>query len=175
MSKKKNENESKLTIYEYEQKYTKRENARGARLLLILIGPVISVVSALTLTEMGVSYYIWIILFCGGFLAPPIATLLLAKRLDMNESGLKRMRRAVYLSLIAIACILASPHTKNPNSGTIAVVFGSWIISLGIFLHTQTLIPGHPKKGAVSQINKLSALGIICFAYGLFSFVSSFI
>lgn len=31
---KKNESDGKLTIYEYEQRYTKRENVRGARLLL---------------------------------------------------------------------------------------------------------------------------------------------
>lgn len=37
MSKKKKDEEGKLTIYEYEQKYAKRENARGARLLLIML------------------------------------------------------------------------------------------------------------------------------------------
>ena len=41
--KKKNEAEGKLTIYEYEQKYTKRENARGARLALALIAAAIGV------------------------------------------------------------------------------------------------------------------------------------
>lgn len=35
--------EGKLTIYEYEQKYTKRENARGARLLLIIVAAAIGV------------------------------------------------------------------------------------------------------------------------------------
>lgn len=44
MSKKpKKEEENKLTIYEYEQKYTKRENARGARLILIVIAAAIGV------------------------------------------------------------------------------------------------------------------------------------
>ena len=40
---KKNETEEKLTIYEYEQKYTKRENVRGARLLLAIIAAAIGV------------------------------------------------------------------------------------------------------------------------------------
>lgn len=44
MSKKnKNNEDNKLTIYEYEQKYTKRENARGARLVLALIAAAIGV------------------------------------------------------------------------------------------------------------------------------------
>ncbi|MDE7439032.1 MAG: YcjF family protein [Clostridia bacterium] len=45
MSKKnrKNEEDNKLTIYEYEQKYSKRENARGARLVLALIAAAIGV------------------------------------------------------------------------------------------------------------------------------------
>ena len=44
MSKKKqNEEDKKLTIYEYEQKYTKRENAKGARLALALIASAIGV------------------------------------------------------------------------------------------------------------------------------------
>ena len=38
----KNENE-KLTIYEYEQKYTKRENVRGARLILAIVAAAIGV------------------------------------------------------------------------------------------------------------------------------------
>ena len=42
-NKKKNEEEMKLTIYEYEQKYTKRENAKGARLALALISSAIGV------------------------------------------------------------------------------------------------------------------------------------
>ena len=42
MSKKNNEDE-KLTIYEYEQKFSKRENARGAKLLLALIASAIGV------------------------------------------------------------------------------------------------------------------------------------
>ena len=41
--KKQNEGDVKLTIYEYEQKYTKRENARGARLALALIASAIGV------------------------------------------------------------------------------------------------------------------------------------
>ena len=40
---KKNESDGKLTIYEYEQKYTKRENAKGARLLLAIIAAAIGV------------------------------------------------------------------------------------------------------------------------------------
>ena len=45
MSKKRKEKsaEGKLTIYEYEQKYTKRENARGARLIIFLIAAAIGV------------------------------------------------------------------------------------------------------------------------------------
>lgn len=44
MSKKqKDEKQEKLTIYEYEQKYTKRENAKGARLVLFLIAAAIGV------------------------------------------------------------------------------------------------------------------------------------
>lgn len=43
MSKKKNEAEHKLTIYDYEQKYAKRENARGARLLLTIIAAAVGV------------------------------------------------------------------------------------------------------------------------------------
>ena len=41
--KKKGEAEGKLTIYDYEQKYSKRENARGARLALALIAAAIGV------------------------------------------------------------------------------------------------------------------------------------
>ena len=40
---KKNEEDGKLTIYEYEQKYTKRENAKGARVLIGLIAAAIGV------------------------------------------------------------------------------------------------------------------------------------
>ena len=44
MSKKKKiEEDGKLTIYDYEQKYTKRENAKGARLALALISAAIGV------------------------------------------------------------------------------------------------------------------------------------
>ena len=44
MSKKnKNNEDEKLTIYEYEQKFSKRENARGAKLLLALIASAIGV------------------------------------------------------------------------------------------------------------------------------------
>ena len=46
MSKKNKQNgesEGKLTIYEYEQKYTKRENAKGARVVLALIAAAIGV------------------------------------------------------------------------------------------------------------------------------------
>ena len=44
MSKKqKDEKQEKLTIYEYEQKYTKKENAKGARLVLFLIAAAIGV------------------------------------------------------------------------------------------------------------------------------------
>ena len=45
MSKKKNkpETEGKLTIYEYEQKYTKRENVKGARIVLGLVAAAIGV------------------------------------------------------------------------------------------------------------------------------------
>ena len=45
MSKKENKEElnEKLTIYDYEQKYTRRENARGAKLLLKLIAAAIGV------------------------------------------------------------------------------------------------------------------------------------
>lgn len=44
MSKKqKDEKQGKLTIYEYEQKYTKKENAKGARLVLFLIAAAIGV------------------------------------------------------------------------------------------------------------------------------------
>lgn len=45
MSKKNEHNgkQEKLTIYEYEQKYTKKENARGARLVLFLIAAAIGV------------------------------------------------------------------------------------------------------------------------------------
>ena len=42
-NKRKDEVDGKLTIYEYEQKYTKRENARGARLVLALIAAAIGV------------------------------------------------------------------------------------------------------------------------------------
>ena len=42
-NKKINETDGKLTIYEYEQKYSKRENARGARLVLALIAAAIGV------------------------------------------------------------------------------------------------------------------------------------
>ena len=41
--KKKTESDGKLTIYEYEQKYTKRENVKGARLLLGLIAAAVGV------------------------------------------------------------------------------------------------------------------------------------
>ena len=41
--KKKIEEDGKLTIYDYEQKYTKRENAKGARLALALIAAAIGV------------------------------------------------------------------------------------------------------------------------------------
>ena len=43
MSKKNKKEEEKLTIYEYEQKYTKRENVRGARFLLGLFAAAIGV------------------------------------------------------------------------------------------------------------------------------------
>ena len=45
MSKKDNKNESdgKLTIYEYEQKYTKRENVKGAKILIALIAAAIGI------------------------------------------------------------------------------------------------------------------------------------
>ena len=40
---KKKESDGKLTIYEYEQKYTRRENVRGARLLISIIAAAIGV------------------------------------------------------------------------------------------------------------------------------------
>ena len=46
MSKKdnnKNESDGKLTIYEYEQKYTKRENVKGARILIAIIAAAIGI------------------------------------------------------------------------------------------------------------------------------------
>ncbi len=141
-------------------------------LLLILGGPVVGIALMLTLYDLGINYTLYIVFFSAGFILPPAAVLLLAKRYGMDGAMWKRLLTRSVFTLIALACVLAAPYAGD-GANPLGVLLGAWLIFFDAFLQTQATLPGHPKRKVTPEsFDKLTVIGFVALAWGLYSFLS---
>lgn len=142
--------------------------------MLLLLCPLLGILTIVPLSNMGLSYFLYMLPACISLIAPPIVILLMAKRLGLEGAPLKRLEKAAWLLILTLAFGLIGTRI-NASTGPLSTLLGAWILFFIAFLEAQLMIPGHPKYGAkVRGVNKLKAIGILFLGGGVLSFIAGF-